>query len=70
MHQDIEFTHMIVRYDGVDLRLAVTVCFATSLEEAETLFRAFMELAPFYAPTAVYTIHTVDVACLYQKVLV
>ncbi len=69
MHQDIEFTHMIVRYDEVDLRLTVAVCYTTSLEEAEALLQVFISLAPCFAPTAMYAIRKVNVACLYQKVL-
>jgi hypothetical protein len=69
MHQDIELTHMIVRYDEVDLRLAVAVCYSTSLEEAEALLQVFINLAPCFAPTAMYAIRDINVACLYQKVL-
>jgi hypothetical protein len=69
MHQDIEFTHMIVRYDAVDLRLAVAVCYGTSLEEAEALLQVFIDQALCFAPTAMYAIRDINVACLYQKVL-
>jgi hypothetical protein len=69
MHQDIELTHMIVRYDEVDLRLAVAVCYCTSLEEAEALLRVFIDLAPRFAPTAMYAIRDINRACVYQKVL-
>jgi len=69
MHLDIEFTHMIVRYDEVDLRLAVAVCSCTSLEEAEVLLRVFIDLAPRFAPTAIYAIREVNGTCLYQKIL-
>jgi hypothetical protein len=69
MHQNIEYTHMIVRYDKEDLRLAVAVCYTTSLEEAYALLAVFIELAPLFAPTAMYAIRKVNVARLYQKVL-
>ena len=69
MHQDIEFTHMIVRYDSVDVHLAVAVCFTTSLEEAYSLLPAFIQLAPFFAPTAMYAVRDSDTAFMYQKVL-
>jgi len=69
MHQHIEFTHLIVRYDEVDLRLAVAVCSCTSLEEAEALLQVFIDLAPRFAPTAMYAIRDIRVACVYQKVL-
>ncbi len=50
MHQNIQFTHLIVRYDEVDLRLAVVVCYTTSLEEAKALLSVFIALAPQFAP--------------------
>jgi hypothetical protein len=69
MHQDIEFSYMIMRYDEVDLRLVVAVCYTTSLEEAEALLQVFIDLAPRFAPTAMYAIRDINVACVYQKVL-
>ncbi|HLI08562.1 MAG TPA: hypothetical protein VKV40_18515 [Ktedonobacteraceae bacterium] len=69
MHQNLEFTHMIVRYDRLDLGLAVVVGYATSQQEAEMLLQAFCWLAPHFAPTALYAIREVRAASLYQKVL-
>jgi hypothetical protein len=66
-HTNIDFTHMVVRYDTVDLRLAVTVAYATSLEEAQALWRAFVDLAPTFAPTALYAIRYYAQVGLYQK---
>jgi hypothetical protein len=34
MHQQIDFTYLVVRYDTIDYRLAVIVAYATSYEEA------------------------------------
>src|SRR5215472_15514638 len=69
MQQHSEFTHMIVRYDEVDLRLAVAVCSCTSLEEAEALLQVFIDLAPCFAPTVMYAMRKANVACVYHKVL-
>ncbi len=67
MHQEIVFTHMVVRYDRVDLHLAVAVCYATSEAEAAALLAVFIQLAPCFAPTAVYAIRDIESASLYQK---
>lgn len=67
MHQNIEFTHLVVRYDAVDYRLAVIVAYATSLEEAYALQRCFIDLAPQFAPTALYAVREIAVVSLYQK---
>jgi hypothetical protein len=67
MHHNIEFTHMLVRYDSVDLGLAVTVAYATSLEEVQALWHAFVGLASTYAPTALYAIREISTVSLYQK---
>jgi hypothetical protein len=66
-HTNIDFTHMVVRYDNLDHYLAVTVAYATSLEEAQALWRAFVELAPTFAPTALYAIRYYAEVDLYQK---
>ena len=68
LHQDLTFTHMIVRYDDVDIRLAVTVAYATSLEEAQALWHCFVALAPQFAPTALYAMREIETVSLYQKV--
>jgi len=67
MHQEIDFTHMIVRYDTEDAQLAVAVCYATSSEEARALLAVFVELAPSVAPTALYAIRSIESVGLYQK---
>jgi hypothetical protein len=67
MHQQIAFSHMIVRYDTLDRGLAVVVCYATSLEEAQVLLSVFTQLAPYFAPTALYALRTIEAAGLYEK---
>jgi hypothetical protein len=67
MHQNIEFTHLVVRYDTIDYRLAVVVAYATSLEEAYAFQHCFINLAPRFAPTALYAIREIAVVSLYQK---
>lgn len=67
MHQDVTFTHVIVRYDTRDVHLAVVVCYATCLAEACVLLSTFMELAPCFAPTACYAIREMTVADLYRQ---
>ena len=69
MHQNIECMYMIVRHDEEDLRLAVAVCSTTSLEEAYASLAVFIELAPRFAPTAMYAVRKITVAYLYQNVL-
>lgn len=67
MHQNIEFTHLVVHYDAVDYRLAVIVAYATSLEEAYAHLRCFIDLAPRFAPTALYAVRSINEVSLYQK---
>ena len=67
MHQDVRFTHVIVRYDTCDLHLGVVVCYATCLAEACVLLSTFMELAACFAPTASYAIREMASASLYQQ---
>jgi hypothetical protein len=67
MHQNIEFTHLVVRYDAVDYRLAVVVAYATSLEEAYALQLCFINLTSRFAPTAYYAVRSIREVSLYQK---
>jgi hypothetical protein len=67
MHQHLPLTHVIVRYDTLDLDLAVVVASATSLQEASVLLRVFRQLAPCFAPTALYAIRDMASAPLSQK---
>lgn len=69
MHQKLRFTHVIVRYDNIDLHLAVVVAYATSAEEASVLLSVFMQLAPCFAPTALYAIRDIASAPAYQEAL-
>ena len=67
MHQQIDFTHLVVRYDCNDYRLAVVVAYATSYAEAYSLWRCFVDLAPQFAPTALYAVRGIETVSEYQK---
>jgi hypothetical protein len=67
MHQQIDFTYLVVRYDTDDYRLAVIVAYATSYEEACALWKCFVDLAPRFAPTALYAVRGIETVSEYQK---